>query len=165
MPVKSLRRERSARTWGERAGTFGPAFLLSLLALIVTYRFAQPAPPRHIVFATAQEGGAYFLFGLGYQALLAREGIEVTVHPTSGPVENIRLLQTGEADVAFVQGGTGATVDAPGFLAWPLSGACLRDCATSGISRESRVGTRREAGRARSQGSWRESAGAAPKRR
>jgi len=112
MQAKSLRRESSVRTWGERARIFGPAFLVSLLALLVSYHFVQPAPPRHIVFATAQEGGAYFLFGLRYQALLAREGIDVTVRPTSGSVENIRLLQTGEADVAFVQGGTGAKVNA-----------------------------------------------------
>lgn len=115
MPAKSFRREREARTWRERARIFGPAALLSLVALIVTYHFVQPAPPRHIVFATGQEGGAYYLFGLRYQALLAREGIDVTVRPTSGSIENIHLLQKGEADVAFVQGGTGASVDAPGL--------------------------------------------------
>jgi TRAP-type uncharacterized transport system substrate-binding protein len=45
---------------------------------------------------------AYFLFGLRYQALLAREGIDATVRPTSGSVENIHLLQKGgEVDVAL----------------------------------------------------------------
>ena len=115
MSAKPFRRERVARTWGERARIFGPAALLSLAALIVTYHFVQPAPPRHIIFATGQEGGAYYLFGLRYQALLAREGIDVSVRPTSGSVENIHLLKKGEADVAFVQGGTGASVDAPGL--------------------------------------------------
>jgi TRAP transporter TAXI family solute receptor len=115
MPAKPLRRESSARTWGERARIVGPAFLLSLLALIVTYRFVERAPARHIVFATAKEDGAYFLVGLRYQALLAPEGVDVTVRATSGSVENIRLLQKGEADVAFVQGGTGAGVNAPGL--------------------------------------------------
>src|SRR5439155_3451951 len=56
-------------------------------------------------------------FGLQYQALLAREGIDVTVRPTSGSVENIQLLQNGQADVAFVQGGTGTSVDAPSLRA------------------------------------------------
>jgi hypothetical protein len=104
-----------ARTWRERARIFGPATLLSLLALVVTYHFVQPAPPHHIVFATGQEGGAYYLFGLRYQALLAHEGIDVTVRPTSGSVENIDLLKKGKVDVAFVQGGTGASADAPGL--------------------------------------------------
>lgn len=115
MSAKSFRRERQARTWRERARIFGPAALLSLLALVVTYHFVQPAPPHHIIFATGQEGGAYYLFGLRYQALLAREGIDVTVRPTSGSVENIDLLKKGKADVAFVQGGTGASADAPGL--------------------------------------------------
>jgi hypothetical protein len=75
MSPKFFRRERNIRTWPERARIFGPAILLSLLALIVTYHFVQPAPPRHIVLATGQEGGAYFLYGLRYQAELAREGI------------------------------------------------------------------------------------------
>ena len=93
MPAKSLRRRESkARTWRERARIFGPATLLSLAALIITYHFVQPAPPHHIVMATGQEGGAYYLFGLRYHALLAREGIDVTVRPTSGSVENIHLL-------------------------------------------------------------------------
>jgi hypothetical protein len=35
--------------WRERARIFGPAALLSLAALIVTFHFVQPAPPRHIV--------------------------------------------------------------------------------------------------------------------
>ena len=112
MSARLFRREPGARTLPR---IFGPAVLLSILALIITYHFLQPAPPRHIVFATAQEGGAYFQFGLRYQALLAREGIDVTVRPTSGSVENIHLLQKGEADVAFVQGGTGAGINAPGL--------------------------------------------------
>jgi uncharacterized protein len=113
MSAKSFRRESNARTWGERARIFGPAALLSLAALIVTYHFVQPAPPHHIVLATGSEGGAYYLYGLRYQALLAQEGIDVTVRPTSGSVENIHLLQKGQADVGFVQGGTGTSVDAP----------------------------------------------------
>jgi uncharacterized protein len=113
MSAKPFGRESSTRTWRERARIFGPAALLSLLALIITYHFVQPAPPRHIVLATAQEGGAYYLFGLRYQALLAQEGIDVTVRTTSGSVENIRRLQSGEADVAFVQGGTGTRANGP----------------------------------------------------
>src|SRR5207245_4307595 len=44
MSPKSFRRERNIRTWPERARIFGPAILLSVLALIVTYHFVQPAP-------------------------------------------------------------------------------------------------------------------------
>lgn len=37
------------------------------------------------------------------------------MRPTSGSIENIDQLQKGKADVAFVRGGTGASVDAPGL--------------------------------------------------
>ena len=113
MPVRFLQKEGSAPTWRERLRVFGPAFLLSVIALIISYHFVRPAPPRHLVFATGQQGGAYYLFGTQYKALLAQEGIDAEVRPTSGSVENIRLLKNGEADVAFVQGGTGTSADAP----------------------------------------------------
>jgi TRAP-type uncharacterized transport system substrate-binding protein len=73
MSSRSFGKESSVRTWGERARIFGPAALLSLAALIITYHFVQPAPPHHIVLATGQEGGAYYLYGLRYQALLHRK--------------------------------------------------------------------------------------------
>jgi hypothetical protein len=114
MSAKSFLRERNARTWRERARIFGPAALFALLALIVTYHFVQPAPPPHCL-RDRTAGRSIFSLRPRYQALLAGEGIDVTVRPTSGSIENIHLLQKGEADVAFVQGGTAASVDAPGL--------------------------------------------------
>jgi hypothetical protein len=70
-------RANNARTWLVGVKIFAPVLLLSVLALVVMYHFIQPAPPRHIVFATGSEGGAHFLCGIRYQALLAREAIEV----------------------------------------------------------------------------------------
>jgi hypothetical protein len=70
----------------------------------------SPAPHRPRDWAGERR---LFSLRLRYQALLAREGIDVTVRPTSGSIENIHLLRQGEVDVAFVQGGTGAGIDAP----------------------------------------------------
>lgn len=100
--------DKGARhTWRERIRIFGPAVLISLLAFGITYMFVEPAPPRHLVIATGSEEGAYFHFGQLYRERLAREGIDLTVRPTAGSVENIRLLEKGTVDIAFVQGGTG----------------------------------------------------------
>ena len=109
---RSRRREKPARTWRERLGVFGPAVIVTLAALAVTYQFVQPAPPKHITIATGSEQGAYFYYGQIYRDRLAAEGIDVTLLATRGSPENIRMLQDGRADVAFVQGGTGANVDA-----------------------------------------------------
>ena len=92
---------------------FGPAVLLTAIAFTVAIMFIKPAPPRHIVMATGRSDGAYHQFGLRYQAELARAGIRVTLRPSSGAVENVRLLSDPSAgvDVAFVQGGVGASAD------------------------------------------------------
>jgi uncharacterized protein len=113
MAQKSFRGEGGGRAWRERIGVFAPAILLSIAALALAYHFVQPAPPRHIVIATGSEDGAYYAYGQRYRRLLAREGVDATLRVTSGSTENIRLVQSGEADIAFVQGGTGSSADAP----------------------------------------------------
>jgi TRAP transporter TAXI family solute receptor len=113
MPDDGLRRQGATRTWKERLALFGPAILVTSVALVVAYQFVQPAPPRHIVLATGAEEGAYFYYGKMYRDRLEREGLEVTLQATRGSIENLELLKDGHADVAFVQGGTGAGIDAP----------------------------------------------------
>ncbi len=94
------------RIWLERIGMFGPAVLLTVAAFAVAYHFVQPAPPRHIVMATGSKDGVYYYYGRIYRDLMAKEGIDVTLKETAGSIANIDLLNRGEADVAFVQGGT-----------------------------------------------------------
>ena len=94
------------RIWLERIGMFGPAILLTGAAFAVAYHFVQPAPPRHVVMATGSKHGVYYYYGRMYRDLMAREGVDVTLDETAGSIANIGLLDRGEADVAFVQGGT-----------------------------------------------------------
>ncbi|MGJ7582903.1 TAXI family TRAP transporter solute-binding subunit, partial [Variovorax sp. RHLX14] len=51
-------------------------------------------------------GSAYAQFGKRYAEALKHSGIEVELKPTSGSTENLQLLRTGGADVAFVRGGS-----------------------------------------------------------
>ena len=92
-------------TFREQLHIFGPALLLTLLGFLAAYQFVDPAPPDHIRMATGQKEGAYHLFAQRYQEILAREGIRLELINTAGSVENIRLLEKGEVDIAFVQGG------------------------------------------------------------
>ena len=94
------------RIWLERVGVFGPAILLTAAAFVLAYHFVQPAPPREIVMATGSPNGVYYYYGKIYRDLMAREGVTVTLKETAGSIANIDLLERGEADVAFVQGGT-----------------------------------------------------------
>ena len=86
---------------------YGPGALLVILSFLVAYQFVQPAPPRHIVIATGQPEGSYYHFGEKYRQILARDSIDLEVRVTAGAVENLQLLEAGEVDVAFLQGGLG----------------------------------------------------------
>jgi len=93
------------RAFRDHLHIFGPAILITLLGFILAYQFVDPAPPDHIRIATGEKSGAYYLFARQYQQALAREGIDLQIVTTAGSLENIRLLQQGQVDIAFVQGG------------------------------------------------------------
>ena len=83
--------------------------LLILLAFLLPPRLASAAEahwPQVLTLGTASEGGTYYAYGEGLARLLSRElGIAVVARPTGGPVDNIKLLETGEIQLAFVTQG------------------------------------------------------------
>ncbi len=96
-----------------------PVVLLLALVGWLAERFVRPAPPSRIVMTTGTAGGAYDAFALKYQAILARSGIVLELHRSSGAVENFDRLRTDRApdgiryDVGFIQSGIGTAADAP----------------------------------------------------
>ena len=83
--------------------------ILILLAFLLPPRLASAAEahwPQVLTLGTASEGGTYYAYGEGLARLLSRElGIAVVARPTGGPVDNIKLLETGEIQLAFVTQG------------------------------------------------------------
>ena len=79
--------------------------IITILGFVLAYQFVDPAPPDHIRIGTGQKQGAYHLFARQYQEILREEGIALELVDSAGSVENIRLLEEGLVDVAFVQGG------------------------------------------------------------
>ncbi len=94
--------------------TYGLATIIAIIGFIITYQFVGPPPPRMITIATGAEQGAYFHFGHKYAEWLKRHKITLNVLTTAGSTENLQLLESAKADVAFVQGGT--TTDEQGLL-------------------------------------------------
>jgi ABC-type amino acid transport substrate-binding protein len=88
----------------------GPFVALALLLLALAYWWLDPMPPRHIRLATGPEQSAYAEFGKRYARELAAHGIRVELRTTQGAAENLQLLQNGEVDIGFVQGGSNDTV-------------------------------------------------------
>jgi len=107
----------SRRSFRDVLVIFGPALLLTALGFIIALQFVKPAPPRHIVMATGTDDGAYRRFGLQYQEILARNGIELELRATAGAYENLMLLEEpdGEVGLAFLQGGAGSQRELPGI--------------------------------------------------
>jgi uncharacterized protein len=89
-----------------RLALVGVAAVLTVVLVALSLRYLDPFPPRRIVLATGQAGGAYDAVGREYQRRLAREGLRVDLRPSAGSLENLESLLRGQADVALVQGGT-----------------------------------------------------------
>lgn len=83
-----------------------PVLLLALALLWGAYLWLNPVPPQRVTLATGPEQSAYAAFGERYARALAAEGITVTLLPSEGSRDNLRLLREGKADFAFVQGGS-----------------------------------------------------------
>jgi hypothetical protein len=47
------------------SGTWGVAIAILLLSFLFAYQFVKPAPPKHLLLATGQDGGAYQHYGRG----------------------------------------------------------------------------------------------------
>lgn len=91
--------------------SFGPFALLTVALLVAAYWWLNPTPPKTIVLATGPAQSAYETFGRRYAESLAKEGITVELLPTEGSSDNLERLRRGEADLGFVQGGTGAITE------------------------------------------------------
>ena len=93
-------------------------FLLALVGY-VAQRFVRPAPPSTIVMTVGNPGGAYDEFAKRYKAILARNGVTLELHSSSGAVQNYDRLRADAGsdgvryDVAFIQSGIGSVGDAP----------------------------------------------------
>ncbi|NOQ15413.1 MAG: TAXI family TRAP transporter solute-binding subunit [Methyloprofundus sp.] len=97
----------SKRSYKELLTTFSPAILLVIAGFWVAYQFVAPPPPKKILISTGSKTGTYFKIAKQYRDILAEEGIELEIINSSGSGENIGRLLNKQADIAFIQGGTG----------------------------------------------------------
>ena len=82
-----------------------------LLILLVIGTILAALPPRRFTLLTGREGGAYYQAALQYQAIAKEKGFELEIRPTAGSVETLSLLEEGEAQIGFVQGGIALDAD------------------------------------------------------
>jgi TRAP transporter TAXI family solute receptor len=79
------------------------AILVAALAWPGAGRTGEAHWPDTLTIGTASPGGTYHVYGEGLARLLTRKlGLPVAMRETEGPVENLRLLESGELQLAFV---------------------------------------------------------------
>jgi uncharacterized protein len=83
--------------------------LLRIAALVVGAvvfpggALAQVNWPETLAIGTASRGGTYHQYGEGLAQLLTRKlGLLITARETEGPVENLKLIESGEIALGFV---------------------------------------------------------------
>ena len=81
------------------------------------FHVVRPAPPQTVTMITGSPGGAYAHYAERYRQMLAREGIELTLLPSGGSVENLRALKTNpEVELGFIQSGIAHEPDASDLM-------------------------------------------------
>ena len=84
--------QRFRQSVRDAVATWGLALVILIVSFVVAYQFVEPAPPKRIVLATGEDGGAYQYYGEQLAAYLARECIQTELRTTAGSVENLELL-------------------------------------------------------------------------
>lgn len=87
-------------------------YLVAVIGLLLLLgwglaQLAPPPPPKRVIMTTGTEDGAYHRYAQRYRELLARQGVELVLLPSSGAAQNLERLRTGEngVEVGLVQGG------------------------------------------------------------
>ena len=111
--------ERFRFSWRDTFVTLLPVVVLLGLVGWIAQRFVRPAPPSTLVMTAGNVGGAYDEFAKRYRSILARSGVTLELHPSTGAVENYERLRASRPvdgvtyDVGFIQSGIGSVEGAP----------------------------------------------------
>jgi TRAP-type uncharacterized transport system substrate-binding protein len=82
----------------------GLAGLLIALGIFGFFQTQRELPARDLTILADEQGSGYFQVAEQYKAFLAARGLDLSVRPTTGAEETLRLLQEGAAGIALVPG-------------------------------------------------------------
>src|SRR6202051_3831946 len=89
---------------------FGFVFAVCLLAIwtSTTVPAASPDWPKSLTLGTASPGGVYYVYGDELAKILTDKlGISVNPLPTQGSIQNVKLLDSGGAQLGLITMSTG----------------------------------------------------------
>lgn len=109
------------RTWQRITELYGRSFIWSLIVIAVSgllicalvFGFINAAAPTSLTIASGPPGSSFERNAKKYQAILAKEGVKLTIVASNGSTDNLHKLADPKirVDVAFVQGGETEGVD------------------------------------------------------
>ncbi|WP_458097276.1 TAXI family TRAP transporter solute-binding subunit [Roseomonas sp. WA12] len=86
--------------------SWGLVVLVTVVGLVVAWRFVSPAPPDTVRFAVpADPNSSYAQTVDEYEKQLRAEDFKVERVTSQGSADNVRLIREGRVDMALVQGG------------------------------------------------------------
>src|ERR1041384_7697535 len=86
----------------------GAAATLPLAIESTSVLAAGPNWPKSLTLGTASPGGLYYVYGNALvQILTEKLGIPVNDLPTQGPVHNVKLIESGGAQLGLITMGVG----------------------------------------------------------
>jgi hypothetical protein len=108
-------------TWQRITELYGRSFIWSLIVIAVSgllicalvFGFINAAAPTSLTIASGPPGSSFERNAKKYQAILAKEGVKLTIVASNGSTDNLHKLADPKArvDVAFVQGGETEGID------------------------------------------------------
>jgi len=106
------------KIWAKLTAIYGGNFILftswtvGLVALLclALFLFINSAAPTKLTITAGEEGSIYHNNALKYKALLAKEGVTLTILPSNGSIDNLNKLadKRVNVDIGFVQSGVAA---------------------------------------------------------
>ncbi|MBC7538443.1 MAG: ABC transporter substrate-binding protein [Bacteriovorax sp.] len=91
--------------------------LITILLIFAIGRF-DPAPPNHLTISTGDDQSDIQKYAIQYKRILKAEGVTLNIRASSGPLENLKLLDDDNTGVsaAFVQDGIGSEDKEPDIV-------------------------------------------------
>ena len=78
-----------------------------VLVCVALFTFFNSAAPTTLTMTSGQEGSIFQKYALQYKKILAREGVNLTILPSDGSIENLNKLSDKHVniEIGFVQSG------------------------------------------------------------
>ncbi|MES2501809.1 MAG: TAXI family TRAP transporter solute-binding subunit [Pseudomonadota bacterium] len=108
------------KLWAKLAEIYGSSiivfmlWMLGFVALVclAVFVFSNSAAPTRLTIAAGEEGSIFQKNALKYKAILAKEGVTLTILPSNGSIDNLNKLadKRTKVDIGFVQSGVAENI-------------------------------------------------------